>query len=115
MPFIRLETSALVTSGDQEDLIRQLSKITADVIGKPENYVMASLSEAKMTMGGEPGPAAFLEIRSIGGLDKKVNREITKQVSELLKEKLRIPSDRIYVCFSSIEAQNWGWNKSTFG
>jgi phenylpyruvate tautomerase len=115
MPFIKLETSAPITSGDREDLVRRLTKIAADVIGKPEDYVMASLSEAKMTMGGQPGPAAFLDIRSIGGLDKEVNREITKQVSELLEEKLRIPSDRIFVCFSNIAAQNWGWNKSTFG
>jgi phenylpyruvate tautomerase PptA (4-oxalocrotonate tautomerase family) len=115
MPLIKLETSAAVAADDKAKIALALSKIAAGAIGKPETYVMAVVSEATMTMAGEAGPAAFLDVRSIGGLSQSVNRDLTGQVCALLGEKLGIPGDRVYVSFASSAAVDWGWNNSTFG
>ena len=115
MPLIKLETSATVADSDRAELALALSKIAASAIGKPEAYVMASITEAAMTMAGEVGSAAFLDVRSIGGLNQTVNRNLTKQVCALLDEKLGIPGDRVYISFASSAAVDWGWNNSTFG
>ena len=80
----------------------------------PSLAVIGSM-KAAMTMAGEVGPAAFLDVRSIGGLNQSVNRNLTKQVCALLEEKLGIPGDRVYVSFASSAAVDWGWNSSTFG
>ena len=115
MPLIKLETSASVSGEQATELALALSKITAGAIGKPEAYVMASVTETTMTMAGEPGPAAFLDVRSIGGLNQGVNRELTTQVCALMESQLGIAPDRVYVSFASSAAVDWGWNNSTFG
>lgn len=115
MPLIKLETSAPVSGDQATELAFALSKIAAGAIGKPEAYVMASVAECTMTMAGDPGPAAFLDVRSIGGLNQGVNRDLTAQVCALMKSKLGIPADRVYVSFASSAAVDWGWNNTTFG
>jgi phenylpyruvate tautomerase len=115
MPLIKLETSASLSDAVKSELLTGLSEITATAIGKPEAYVMATVSESAMCMAGEAGPTAFADIRSIGGLNQGVNREISKRVCALLQEKLDIPSSRVYLSFNDVAAVNWGWNNSTFG
>jgi phenylpyruvate tautomerase PptA (4-oxalocrotonate tautomerase family) len=66
-------------------------------------------------MSGKPGDAAFVDIRSIGGLDGNVSRQLAQKVGSLLKESLGVPPDRIYLNFTDVPAGNWGWNGDTFG
>lgn len=76
---------------------------------------MVSLNQSAMLMSGKGGEAAFVDIRSIGGLSGDVNRTLSQQICKLLNDSLRIAPDRIYLNFIDIEAANWGWNGSTFG
>jgi phenylpyruvate tautomerase len=115
MPLLKLQTSAAVPEEKREDLIQGLSKLTAEIIGKPESYVMVALSDGMMSMGGEVGPTAFAEVYSIGGLSREVNRRISKQVCALLNDTLEIPESRVYIRFGDSAATDWGWNGSTFG
>ena len=115
MPLIRMETSVSLSEEEKISIVSELSKIAAESIGKPESYVMALLSPATMSMAGEIGPAAFLDVRSIGGLNQKVNREISKRVAALLGERLEIPANRVYISFNSVSGVDWGYNGSTFG
>ena len=115
MPLLRLSTSASISDADKEELLGELSKITANAIGKPETYMMVTLSQEMLCMSGQVGPAAFADIRSIGGLSGEVNRGISSQVCSLLKDKLGIPANRVYLNFTSLDAVNWGWDGRTFG
>jgi len=115
MPLIKMETSVTLSEEEQEVIVSALSKIAAEAIGKPEAYVMALVSPATMSMAGAKGPAAFLDVRSIGGLNQRVNREISKRVADLLGERLEIPADRVYIGFTSVQGVDWGYNGSTFG
>ena len=115
MPLIRMETSIKIPEEKKSDLISALSKIIADAMGKPEAYVMAILSEAAISMAGKPGAAAFLDVRSIGSINKQVNGRISKEVAALLGNSLGIPGERIYISFNDVNGANWGWNGSTFG
>ncbi len=96
-------------------LLASLSKFVAGTIGKPEQYVMVVVSPAAILMSGKPGDTAFVDIRSIGGLNDEVNRQISQKVGSLLKESLGVPPDRVYLNFTDVAAANWGWNGSTFG
>ena len=115
MPLLKLETTVAVSEDKRKALLAALSKAVAGTIGKPEQYVMVSIGQAAMMMSGKADGAAFVEIRSIGGLSGEVNRKLSQQVSELLNDSLGIPPDRVYLNFCDVQAGNWGWNGSTFG
>ena len=114
MPLLRLETSAALPEDKRKTLLASLSKAVADTIGKPEQYVMVTASQAAMLMSGKPGDGAFVDLRSIGGLSDEVNRKLSQQVCKLLKDSLGISPDRVYLNFTDVDAGNWGWNGGTF-
>jgi phenylpyruvate tautomerase PptA (4-oxalocrotonate tautomerase family) len=115
MPLLKLETSVPLPEEKVNPLLTSLSKAVAGTIGKPEQYVMVTISQSAMLMSGKPGDAAFLDIRSIGGLNSETNRKLSQQLCKLLKDSLGIAPDRVYLNFTDVEAGNWGWNGSTFG
>lgn len=117
MPLIQVDTSCDLSDADKRAaLLKTLSALTAEGIGKPEQYVMACVHDnVAMTMAGQPGPTALVAIRSIGGLGKSVNQVLAARVSEALEKELAIPPDRIYLTFEELTAVNWAWNGQTFG
>jgi phenylpyruvate tautomerase PptA (4-oxalocrotonate tautomerase family) len=115
MPLLKLETAVVLPEEKRKALLAALSKTVAETIGKPEQYVMVTVSQAAMLMAGNPGDAAFVDIRSIGGLTSDVNRKLSQKVCKLLNDSLGIPENRVYLNFTDVEASNWGWNGSTFG
>ena len=115
MPFLSLQTSVPLTPSQREELLPPLSRLVAEGIGKPEQYVMITISDAGIRMAGAPGPAAYVDVRSIGGLNRAVNRQLSEQIGALLQERLGIPPKRIYLGFTNVSAENWGWNGTTFG
>ena len=115
MPLLKLETTVPLPEEKVKPLLTALSKTVASVIGKPEQYVMVAASRSDMVMSGKSGDAAFVDIRSIGGLNGETNRKLSQQICKLLKDSLGIASDRVYMNFADVEAVNWGWNGNTFG
>lgn len=115
MPLLKLETTVPVSDDQRQQLLASLSKIIAETIGKPEQYVMVTISPSSIFMSAKPGDAAFVDIRSIGGLSAEVNRQLSQKVCALLSQSLRIPQNRIYLNFTDLDASGWGWNGSTFG
>jgi phenylpyruvate tautomerase PptA (4-oxalocrotonate tautomerase family) len=115
MPVLKLETTVVLPEEKQKPLLTALSKAVAGTIGKPEQYVMVTIGSAALLMSGRPGDAAFVDIRSIGGLSGEVNRKLSQQVCKLLSDSLGIAPDRVYLNFTDVDAGNWGWNGSTFG
>jgi len=115
MPLLKLETTVALSDDKRKTLLVALSKIVAETVGKPEQYVMVTTSPAVIVMSGKPGDAAFVDLRSIGGLSGDVNRQLSEKLCRLLNESLGVPSNRIYLNFTGVEAANWGWNGQTFG
>lgn len=111
MPMLNIQCSKEIPP----ELLKECSSVVATVIGKPEKHVMVVASQAGLLMSGTEGNAAYAEVKSIGGLDRIVNHEITLKLGILLNDHLGIPQDRIYITFQSIAADHWGWNGSTFG
>ena len=115
MPLLKLETTVVLSEDKRKTLLASLSKTVAETIGKPEQYVMVIVGQADMLMSGNLGATAFVDVRSIGGLTKDVNRELSQKVCKLLNDSLGVPEDRVYLSFTDVEASNWGWNGSMFG
>jgi phenylpyruvate tautomerase PptA (4-oxalocrotonate tautomerase family) len=115
MPCLRIDTSVSVPESKQAELLAALSKAVAGGIGKPELYVMVGLHTSAMLMSGQGGPAAFADLRSIGGLGGDVPRRLTATLCNLLQTHLAIPPERVFICFTDVSGRNWGWNGETLG
>jgi len=115
MPLLKLETTVVLSEDKRQALLASLSKTVAEIIGKPQQYVMVAASQSAMQMSGSPGDAAFVDVRSIGGLTDGVNRKLSQKVCKLLSDSLGVPQNRIYLNFTDVQAGRWGWNGSTFG
>ena len=115
MPLLKVETTVVLTEDARQALLASLSKIVAEAIGKPQQYVMVTANQVAMQMSGSPGDAAFVDVRSIGGLTVDVSRKLSQRICKLLQDALGVPQKRIYLNFTEIESSNWGWNGSTFG
>jgi phenylpyruvate tautomerase len=112
MPLIKLQMSESCSKETKEELACCLSKICAEGIGKPETYV-ASLVEddAVIAFGGTVQSSAYVEVKSIGGL----NSNLSAAVCKCLEAKVGIPGSRVYINFTDVPASSWGNNGSTFG
>ena len=115
MPFMILKTSMYCAEEKQASLLKETSAILAEVIGKPEAYVMVTLEQSPIFMGGTDEPAAFADVRSIGGLSPEVNKSISAKLAEVLENHLGIPRARFYLNFSDVQSTHWGYNGGTFG
>ena len=115
MPLLQLHTNADLPDDRRNELLASLSKTVAETIGKPEEYVMVTIAPAHMTMSGQAGDAAFVDVRSIGALDGDVCPTLARKISELLRESLGVSPDRVFLNFTDVPAQRWGWKESTIG
>ena len=115
MPYLKLRTNTTISKQQSPELLTQLSQLLAKETGKPERYVMVELdSDREMIFSGTNEPLAYIECKSIG-LSSDQAKSLSASISQLLIEKLQIPSERIYIEFSNCPAEFWGWNGSTFG
>lgn len=112
MPLLRIETNVNIESS--ENLLKKLSGLVASLTGKPEKWVMVSVSfNPDMIFGGKPDPLIYAELKSIG-LPVDKTSEITARLMEFLKNELSVPPDRMYVEYSDARGEMWGWNMDTF-
>ncbi len=115
MPCVKLQVSAGVTAAKKDAVLRALSTIVAETLGKPERYVMAILEESAILMSGTDEAAAFVDLRSIGNLNLETNARLTRKICAVIGEKLDIAAERIFLTFTDVPAENWGWNNQIFG
>tara|TARA_B100000459_G_scaffold54119_1_gene29222 strand:+ start:324 stop:665 length:342 start_codon:yes stop_codon:yes gene_type:complete len=113
MPFIQIHTSSKSVVENNDLLQKDISKMIADLTGKPENYVMTMIQgDSKMTFGGSDEPCCFIKVKSIGSLTPST---MSKSLCDLIASKTNINTNRIYIEFVDVNASNWGFNGSTFG
>ena len=115
MPLAKLQVSVEVNDGKKKELLASLTKVMVEVTGKLESYVMVTVEKGDIAMGGRPGPAAFVDVRGIGGVDAATNKRLSEEICRLLLESLGIDGKRVYITFTDVSAANWGWNGATFG
>ena len=114
MPLLKLQTSVSLSDKKTEALLASLSKIVAETIGKPEQYVMVTMDTTSVMMAGKAGDAAFADLRSIGGLGPDVNTRLSQRICDALNESLGLAPNRVYINFTDVSAASWGWNRDTF-
>jgi len=112
MPLLTLCTN---TSIDKpETLALNASKFVAELLSKPESYVMVKIESAQtLSFAGNCEPAAHLQLKSLG-LPQEKTTQFSLALCEFIESQLNINSERIYIEFFNPERTMWGWDKRTF-
>jgi len=112
MPLLSIHTSTTVS--DRAGLLRDASSRVADLLGKPESYVMVELHDGcDLVFAGSDAPAAWLQLKSLG-LQESQTAALSAALCDWAAGALRVPAERIYIEFSAPPRAFWGWNRSTF-
>ncbi|MEA1887081.1 MAG: phenylpyruvate tautomerase MIF-related protein [Bacteroidota bacterium] len=112
MPYLKLQTNREID--DKDLLMKKITGLLMDLLGKSEKFIMIAFEPGlELYFGGNNDPAAFIELKSIG-LPSDITTKLSAAICKLLKQRLGIPSDRIYVEFSDAPPHMFGWNSGTF-
>lgn len=114
MPLILIKTNVMLPEKQREARLAPLSRLLAENTGKPETYCMVAYEHAAMLFAGDTGAAAFVDVRGIGGLTREVNTRLAAALAVELKKSLGVPPDRLYITFTEVAADHWGWNGQLF-
>ncbi|KAJ3569114.1 hypothetical protein NP233_g5263 [Leucocoprinus birnbaumii] len=114
MPSLSLTTNVRVSDPKQFSL--EFSKLGAQVLGKPEDYITVQYHyNDTITFAGNHDPAFVLTIVSLENLTHEQNERYSKELSEWLKGKLGLSNDRGYIVFHDPGNSHIGYQGTTFG
>jgi phenylpyruvate tautomerase len=115
MPTLIIKTNADLARIDHGDLLKTVSSATAEMLAKPERYVMVILEPTPhMCFGGDRAPLAYLELKSLG-LPEERTGEFSATLCGLMEQHLGVPPERTYIEFASPDRHLFGFNAGTFG
>lgn len=115
MPLLTLTTNLEIAADQQKPMLTKLSYLVAQLLGKPEAYVMVMLQTGQpMLMGGTDEPAAFLQLKSLN-LPEDSTTNLSMALCDAVAGQLRIPANRVYIEFDNPPRHMWGWDRGTFG
>ena len=114
MPFVKIQTNVELDDAQREALLKTLSGLTANELGKPERYVMVAMEPTTpMLFAGSSAPTCYLELKSIG-LPETKTTTLSSVLSTEIEKQLGISQDRVYIEFADAARNMWGWNGGTF-
>ena len=113
MPLALIFLGTKVGDDVKGEIAKEAMKILSEVLGKPIIYCSSQVTESIGGFAGNVDPSAFIDIKSIGGLEGK-QKELADKLCSLIESKTSIKGDKIYLNFTSFTGNNWGFNHKTF-
>lgn len=112
MPLLEISTNTAIENTQQ--VAGLASKLTAEMLGKPESYVMVKIQpEQVLLFAGTEEAAAHVKLKSLG-LPEDSTRDFSARLCNFIESELGISSARIYIEFTAPPRHMWGWDKATF-
>ena len=114
MPFIDAKISKKLSPEDVLTLKSEFGKAIALFPGKSETWLMCDIAgECDLFFQGKnDAPAAFIEVKLLGGVDAASSERFSAAVCAMLQSKFGIPASRVYIRYSGGDL--WGWNGGNF-
>jgi phenylpyruvate tautomerase PptA (4-oxalocrotonate tautomerase family) len=114
MPLLSIETNQALGTDVAQALLDDATRTLAEMLGKPEHYVMLRLTHnPNMRFGGTAAPLAYLELKSLG-LPEQRTAAFSAALAELLGRHTDIPPSRMYIEFAAPQRHFWGYDGGTF-
>ena len=113
MPFINVKTNVSVSQDAAADIKQKLGLAITAIPGKSEDWLMVGIEpDYLLWFKGTNEPAAMVEVSLYGGASHNAKTTLTSHITGILTDNIGIPSDRVYVKYTS--TNDWGWNGSNF-
>ncbi|KAI0261084.1 Tautomerase/MIF [Gloeopeniophorella convolvens] len=113
MPSLILQTNVKVP--DPKAFVLRFSKLSAELLEKPEKYISISLQYNEfLTFGGTFDPAFLLSIVSLDNITPQKNEAYSKSLFEFFEKELGVPGDRAYITFQDPGRAFIGHEGTTF-
>jgi hypothetical protein len=114
MPTLLIHTNADLSAIDRPAFLGAASQTVADLLGKPERYVMVLLNRCTdMCFGGDDAPTAYVELKSLG-LPEQQTPAFSAALCGFLEQRLGVPPGRVYIEFASPPRHLFGYDGRTF-
>ncbi len=112
MPLLEISTNTSIDNA--ADIAVRASALTAEMLGKPESYVMVKIQPQQILLfAGSNEPAAHVKLKSLG-LPENATAGFSSAICNFISEQLNINSARVYIEFASPQRHMWGWDQTTF-
>ena len=112
MPYLEISTNTTIKNS--KNIAEKASKLTADILGKPENYVMVKIQDKQsLIFAGSDEPAAYIQLKSLN-LPENKTADYSSSLCSFINTELNIDTARIYIEFVNPERHLWGWDNRTF-
>ena len=112
MPLLQIVTNTTIENNIK--FSEKASMLTADILGKPESYVMVRVQDKQsLIFSGNNKPAAHVQLKSLGLAEDKT-AEYSSSLCRFIHQELNIDKARIYIEFINPERHLWGWDGKTF-
>jgi hypothetical protein len=112
MPVLQITTNVTIENADE--LAKQASSLAAGMLGKPESYVMVSISgTADLIFAGTSDPCAHLMLKSLG-LPESETVTYSEKLCGFIEQQIGVSPSRTYIEFINPERHMFGWNSGTF-
>ena len=114
MPYFSIETNQTIDPAANREFMQKTSGFIAELMGKPEAYVMIAIKpETPLIFGNSEEPAAFVQLKNIG-LQQDRCAEFSGKICSFIERELKIPKDRVFIDFKELNRKLFGWNGKTF-
>ncbi|WP_126453963.1 phenylpyruvate tautomerase MIF-related protein [Sulfuriflexus mobilis] len=114
MPLVKIQSNVELDATHCESLLKAISSLTAEELGKPERYVMVAIEPTTpMLFAGSPDPTCYIELKSIG-LPEAKTADLSRILSLEIEKQLGVAKERVYIEFADAPRKMWGWNGGTF-
>lgn len=108
MPCVQIKTNVAYSEEEKNVILREATKIMVEQAHKNEEAVMVIIEKVDGTMGNSAEPMAFVDIRSMVGIDHKTNNDISAALTPVLTKTLGVSPYRTYMTFLRVPETCWG-------
>ena len=117
MPFVNYMLSSRITGETAVRVKKQTAELIQRHAGKEERWLLVRCAGEQLLYfkGSRVQNGGVVEVKLVGTLKAESKREIVRGITALLATELGTPADSLYVIFTEVKGEDWGWNNDTFG
>ena len=108
MPSVQIMTNVSYSKETKDAVLRKFNRVMVEVAHKNEEAVMVTLQTVDGTMGNTEEPFAFIDVRSMNGIEHKMNNDVCVEMTKIMEEAFGINPLRLYITFTRVPETCWG-------
>lgn len=108
MPAVHIKTNVAYSDEQKATVLREMTRVMVDVAHKNEEAVMVTLLKVDGTMGNTGEPFAYVDVRSMNGIEHRMNNDVCVEMTKILEDVLKVDPLRQYLVFTRVPETCWG-------